>query len=63
MLARPPCPGAGATRERLAITFRAEPDPPRTGQNMSDVMVKDAAGQPVADAELTVQSYMAAMPT
>jgi hypothetical protein len=30
---------------------------------MSDVMVKNAAGQPVADAEVTVQFYMAAMLT
>jgi hypothetical protein len=27
------------------------------------VRVKDAAGQPVADAEVTVQFYLAAMPT
>lgn len=47
----------------MAITLRAEPDPPRTGENMFEVMVKDAAGQPVADADVTVRFYMAAMPT
>lgn len=54
---------AGAARERLTITFRSQPDPPRTGENNFEVTVKDASGQPIADGEVSVQFYMAAMPT
>jgi len=50
-------------RERLDITFRSQPDPPRTGDNTFEVAVRDPAGQPIADAEVSVAFYMAAMPT
>ena len=45
------------------ITFRSTPDPPRTGENVFEVTVKDPAGRPVADADVVVQLFMAAMPT
>jgi hypothetical protein len=49
--------------ERLDITFRPQPDPPRTGDNVLEVSVKDAAGQPISDADVSVTFFMAAMPT
>jgi RND family efflux transporter MFP subunit len=52
-----------SSRQRAEITFRAQPDPPRTGENMLEVSVKDAAGQPIADADVTVTFFMPAMPT
>jgi hypothetical protein len=48
---------------RPDITFRAQPDPPRTGENTLEVRVRDAAGQPISDADVTVTFFMAAMPT
>jgi Cu(I)/Ag(I) efflux system membrane fusion protein len=52
-------PGAAA----LDITFRSEPDPPKTGEAVLEVSVKDAKGQPVTDAEVSVLFFMPAMPT
>jgi Cu(I)/Ag(I) efflux system membrane fusion protein/cobalt-zinc-cadmium efflux system membrane fusion protein len=47
----------------LAITFRAQPDPPKTGDNTFEVHVADASGMPVSDADVLVQLFMPAMPT
>ncbi len=58
----PRAPGA-VPQERLDITFRSEPDPPRAGDNLLEVAVRDAPGQPVADADVSVTFFMAAMPT
>ena len=55
-----PAPGSA---ERLDISFRTEPDPPRFGENQFEVSVRDAAGQPIADAEVVVTFFMPAMPT
>jgi Cu(I)/Ag(I) efflux system membrane fusion protein/cobalt-zinc-cadmium efflux system membrane fusion protein len=49
--------------ERLNIAFRPQPDPPRTGESTFEVTVKDSAGMPVADAEVTATLFMPAMPT
>jgi Cu(I)/Ag(I) efflux system membrane fusion protein/cobalt-zinc-cadmium efflux system membrane fusion protein len=59
----PAMAGGEAAVERLDIGFTSEPDPPRTGDNLLEVSVKDAAGQPIADAEVSVTFFMAAMPT
>jgi RND family efflux transporter MFP subunit len=61
----PPMPAGegGAPAGRLDITFRPQPDPPRTGDNTLDVSVKDASGQPIADADVSVTFFMPAMPT
>lgn len=60
----PPASAAGgAERERLDITFRSQPDPPKSGENQFEVMVKDPAGKPVDEAQVAVQFFMAAMPT
>jgi RND family efflux transporter MFP subunit len=59
-----PEPAASApAAERLDITFRSQPDPPRAGDAMLEVTVKDAAGRPVTDASVTVTFFMAAMPS
>ena len=47
----------------LDITFRSEPDPPKAGESLFEVTVRDASGKPVADATVTVQLFMPAMPT
>ena len=52
-----------APAERLDITFRPQVELPRTGENMFEVMVKTAEGQPIADADVTVTFFMPAMPT
>jgi hypothetical protein len=46
----------------LDIMLTSKPSPPKTGENTFEVMVKDAAGKPITDAEVTAQFYMAAMP-
>jgi RND family efflux transporter MFP subunit len=58
----PAAPGA-APREELDITFRSQPDPPKMGDNELEVIVKDRAGKPIEDGEVSVQFFMAAMPT
>jgi RND family efflux transporter MFP subunit len=50
-------------QQGLAIAFRPQPDPPRAGDTALEVSVKDAAGAPVADAQVSVTFSMAAMPT
>jgi hypothetical protein len=55
--------GASATRERLSITFRSQPDPPRSGENQFEAVVKTPDGTPVTDAQVTVVFFMAAMPS
>ena len=39
-----------------------KPTAAKTGDNAFEVMVKDAAGKPVTDADVSVMFYMAAMP-
>jgi Cu(I)/Ag(I) efflux system membrane fusion protein len=55
-----PAPQAASS---VDIAFRSQPDPPRSGDNVLEVTVRDAAGQPVADGEVTVTFFMAAMPS
>jgi Cu(I)/Ag(I) efflux system membrane fusion protein/cobalt-zinc-cadmium efflux system membrane fusion protein len=47
----------------LEITFRPQPDPPRTGDALLEVAVKDASGKPLTDADVSVTFFMAAMPS
>ncbi len=57
-------PGApAAAGPTLDISFGTQPDPPKTGESVFEVAVKDAGGQPVSDAEVSVQLFMPAMPT
>ena len=45
------------------ITFASVPDPPKTGDNTFEVHVTSPDGTPIADADVTVQLFMPAMPT
>ncbi len=47
----------------LDIALRMQPDPPKVGENTFEVTVKDDQGQPVADADVAIQFFMAGMPT
>lgn len=49
-------------QKKLDITFRSDPTPPVTGENKLEVTVQDAAGKPVADADVLVMFRMPAMP-
>jgi membrane fusion protein, copper/silver efflux system len=53
----------GAPEPGVDITFRTQPDPPRTGENRFEVAVRDAAGQPISEADVSVTFFMPAMPT
>lgn len=57
----PAAPQAGES-QGLSITFNSDPAPPRTGENAFDVTVMNPAEQPVTDADVSVEFYMAAMP-
>ena len=46
----------------IDIMLMSKPSPPKTGDNTFEVMVKDPAGKPITDAEVTAMFYMAAMP-
>jgi RND family efflux transporter MFP subunit len=52
-----------APAQQLDIAFRTVPEPPKIGENQFEVVVKDAGGKPIADADVSVQFFMAAMPT
>ena len=54
---------ASAARERLSIEFRSQPDPPRSGENQLEAVVKTPDGAPVTDARVSVVFFMAAMPS
>ena len=61
--AAPEQQAATPSPSRLDITLKPQPDPPRAGENMLEVTVRDANGAPIADAEVTVTFFMPAMPT
>ena len=56
-------PAGAAAPAGTQITFRTVPEPAKTGDNQLEATVKDAAGKPIDDAEVTVQFFMPAMPT
>jgi hypothetical protein len=55
-------PAAGQ-KPTLDIMLTSKPSPPKTGDNTFEVMIKDAAGKPVTDAEVTAMFFMAKMGT
>jgi hypothetical protein len=57
-----PKPAASPDPTSIDIALRTQPDPLRTGDNTFEVTVKDAHGQAVTDAVVTVNLFMAAMP-
>ena len=54
--------GAQAQKPALDISFKTTPNPPVTGKNTVEVAVKDAAGKPITDADVSATFFMAAMP-
>jgi len=62
-LAIPTWAGAqAASKPAVDITLTSKPTPPTTGHNTFEVTLKDAAGKPVTDADVSLLFYMAAMP-
>ena len=60
----PPQAGSSAAlTQQLDMTFHSVPDPPKVGENQFEIMVKDPAGKPVDGADVSIQFFMAAMPT
>jgi len=57
-----PAGAPAAVADGVELTFTSTPAPPRMGGNTFDVTVVDANGQPVTDAEVSVELFMAAMP-
>ena len=53
---------AQAGTQAVDITFKTEPDPVMTGENIFEVMVMQD-GKPVTDAMVTTEFFMAAMPS
>ena len=43
------------------IMLMSKPNPPKIGENTFEVMVKDAAGKPITDADVTALFYMGPM--
>jgi hypothetical protein len=58
-----PASTPAAPRRQIDIAFRSNPDPPRTGESTFEVTVKDEAGNPITDADVSVLLFMPAMPT
>jgi len=54
---------SAAPTQQLDITFHSVPDPPKVGENQFEVVVKDPTGKPVEGADVSIQFFMAAMPT
>ena len=54
---------AASKKPTVDIMLTSKPSPPKTGDNTFEVMVKDAAGKPVTDAEVTAMFLMAATKT
>jgi hypothetical protein len=48
--------------KKLDIAFTSSPKPTKIGDNTFEVIVKDAAGTPVTDADVSVLLFMPAMP-
>lgn len=46
----------------IDITVRTDPDPPKSGSATIEANVKGSNGQPVTDAEVSAEFYMAPMP-
>ena len=53
---------AATPSEGVAIDFRSEPDPPKSGDNTIDVTVRQPDGSPITDAAVTAVFSMPAMP-
>ena len=54
---------AAGQKPTVDIMLTSKPSPPKTGENTFEVMVKDASGKPITDAEVSALFYMAKMGT
>ena len=54
---------AASKKPTVDIMLTSKPSPPKTGDNTFEVMVKDAAGKPITDAEVTAMFFMAKIGT
>jgi hypothetical protein len=52
---------AAAQKSTVDIMLTSKPSPPKTGENTFEVMVKDASGKPITDAEVSAEFFMAKM--
>jgi hypothetical protein len=52
---------AAAQKPTVDIMLTSKPSPPKTGENTFEVMVKDASGKPITDAEVSAEFFMAKM--
>jgi hypothetical protein len=52
---------AAGQKPTVDIMLTSKPSPPKTGENTFEVMVKDASGKPITDAEVTAMFHMGAM--
>jgi hypothetical protein len=59
--AKPANPTTGSAGD-VAIDFRSEPDPPKSGDNTIEVTVRQADGTAITDAAVTAVFSMPAMP-
>ncbi len=57
-----PAAGAATSPANAEVTFRSEPTPPKMGENAFEVTVM-SGGQPVTDADVSVELVMPAMPS
>ena len=55
--------GAGSSQSSIGVVvlLHTEPAPPRNGKNDFEVTVKDAAGKPITDADVSLTLVMTAM--
>ena len=61
--APPDQPASAPSSQRIDVSFRTQPDPPRTGENTFEVVARDPSGKPIVDADVSVTFFMPAMPT
>lgn len=53
---------APSQKAKLDISFKSDPAPPKTGENMFEVTLKGSDGKAITDADVSLNFYMAAMP-
>lgn len=55
--------GTSGEKSALDITFKSQPDPPKTGENTFEVTVNGPDRKPITDADVSLRFHMAAMPS
>jgi hypothetical protein len=58
----PAAPAATPASGNVEVTLTTQPDPPKMGETTFEAMVTQG-GQPVTDADVSVELFMAAMPS